>query len=379
MTYTGNEVKKAGEALIDDNIFHDKEKYDKAMDVLSYWRSQHEIPLEHALSLVKKVTREIDNEAIFAKRLKRTPSIIKKLKRFSSSNMKLKSMQDVGGCRVVVSSPKKLQKLFKKLKKLPYFNNSEGKLRVKDYVTHPKDDGYRSIHLVGRFPDRNQNTKQIEIQLRTRLQHDWATTLEIVELFTGEALKSNGGSIRWRQFFALASEQFALMENIHIFHSLNYKKQQELYFSRLEKHPEKLKSCLDVASLDRTLGVLKKLHHYTESLKITSKFIEEAPDTHYMLLLVDTKKNQLTYENFTKEQFIEAEEAYTDAEKEYSHNQGITVALVYASALGGIKEAYPNYFADSREFISYLTHIKAAESQLNPGFIQKFFDGLPRF
>lgn len=349
------------------------------MAVLSFWRSKHELPLEYALSLVKEVTAKVDSDAIFAKRLKRTPSIIKKLKRFGSSSMKLKTMQDLGGCRVVVSSPKKLQKLYKSLKKLPFFKNDQGKLRSKDYVAFPKEDGYRSIHLIGRFPDGEGNTKLIEIQLRTRLQHDWATTLEIVELFTGEALKSNGGSIQWQQFFSLVSEQFALMENIHIFQSLEYDRQQELYFSRLMKHPEKLKGCLNVASLDKSLEVLKRLHHYTQSLEITNEFIEDAPDTHYMLLLVDTRENQLTYENFTKEQFVEAEEAYTNAEKEHSNNLDMTVALVYSSALGGIKEAYPNYFADSKEFASYMTHIKAANAQFNPSFMQRLFNGLPKF
>ncbi len=75
-------------------------KFLLAMDVLSFWRFSHEIPLEVALSILQKATLEQDKNAIFAKRLKRYVSIVFKLKRFPK--MKLKNMQDIGGCRGIV-------------------------------------------------------------------------------------------------------------------------------------------------------------------------------------------------------------------------------------------------------------------------------------
>ncbi|MDQ5968602.1 MAG: hypothetical protein QG561_253 [Patescibacteria group bacterium] len=56
------------------------------------------------------------------------------------------------------------------------------------------------------------NEMLIEIQLRTRLQHNWATAVETVGIFTGEALKSSQGNEDWQRFFQLVSTWFAIKE-----------------------------------------------------------------------------------------------------------------------------------------------------------------------
>ena len=99
--YTGKQIIKAGEMLLDYNI----EEFDSAMDILSYWRFSHEKPLGEALKILQETTIKIDKNAIFAKRLKRYVSIVYKLRRFRK--MKLKNMQDIGGCRAIISSPRK--------------------------------------------------------------------------------------------------------------------------------------------------------------------------------------------------------------------------------------------------------------------------------
>ena len=141
--YTGKQVIKAGETFLQDKI--GESEFDYAMDVLSYWRFSHEIPLEQALKVLQETTLKIDKNAIYAKRLKRYVSIVNKLRRFRQ--MKLKNMQDIGGCRAIVSSPKKLQKIVRALRKRSEFKNSQGKVRFKDYIQHPKEDGYRGYHL----------------------------------------------------------------------------------------------------------------------------------------------------------------------------------------------------------------------------------------
>ncbi len=106
---------------------------------------------------------------------------------------------------------------------------TEGNVRITDYISAPKDDGYRSVHLVGKFPDGAGASRNIEIQVRTRIQHYWATAVEIVDLFTGQALKSNQGEPEWKALFAAVSRQFALMESVHIFSQLEYQQQFDKY------------------------------------------------------------------------------------------------------------------------------------------------------
>ncbi|WP_435275092.1 hypothetical protein ACMAZF_17960 [Psychrobium sp. nBUS_13] len=107
--FSGKEVIRAGERLIDDNLSNDTEEFSRVMDVLSYWRFTHEMPLEKAFEMVQGYAKSQDKNSICAKRLKRHVSIANKVRRFEG--MKLKNMQDIGGCRAIVSTVKSFVRL----------------------------------------------------------------------------------------------------------------------------------------------------------------------------------------------------------------------------------------------------------------------------
>ena len=75
----------------------------------------------------------------------------------------------------------------------------------------PKKDGYRSIHLVYKLA-RTPNLF-LEIQLRSQLQHIWATGVEVFGTLQNSSFKSGQGSKKWLDFFALLSSAFAIKEN----------------------------------------------------------------------------------------------------------------------------------------------------------------------
>ena len=85
-----------------------------------------------------------------------------------------------------------------------------------DYISDPKPSGYRGIHLVYRyFSDKKKsmyNGMKIEMQLRSKYQHAWATAVETVGMFSGQALKSSLGSEDWQRFFSLMGSVIALRE-----------------------------------------------------------------------------------------------------------------------------------------------------------------------
>lgn len=370
-TYTGKQIIKAGEKFLEENI-SDKD-FNAAMEVLSYWRFSHEVPLENALKILQETTLKIDKNAIFAKRLKRYVSIVSKLRRFRK--MKLKNMQDIGGCRAIVSNPKKLEKVMRILKKKSEFKNLEGKIRFKDYITQPKEDGYRGYHLIGRFKDENGELKDIEVQLRTSLQHDWATALEIVDLFTGQALKSNQGDKDWTNFFSSVSEQFALMESLHLFNTFSDQKKYDKYLEKLSKNQESIDSCLKTQKYAKKLGVVKKFEAFTQSLKILDGKIEENSFDGYVLVEVDTQIRTVKSSFFKREDNKDAERMYIEAEKQSKGKRNIVTALVSSTAVGGIKEAYPNYFADSTDFLKHLLYVTTALiDKNNTGIFSKLFD-----
>lgn len=350
--YTGKQVIKAGETLLEDNV----KEFETAMDILSYWRFSHEAPLGEALKLLQETTLKIDKFAFFAKRLKRYASIVSKLRRFRK--MKLKNMQDIGGCRAIVSNLKKLKKVVRELRKKPEFKTSEGKIRFKDYIGNPKEDGYRGYHLIGQFKDKHGNKKDIEVQVRTKLQHDWATALEIVDLFTGQALKSNQGDDDWKKFFSCVSEQFAVMEDIPLFDKLEDQEKFKKYRKIINESQYHTGSCFATTICAQKLKVIDKFDAFTHSLKIVDGKLEKETEDGYVLVIVDTAKKTVQTHFFNHKKNKEAEKEYIEAEKGSAAGKGnIVVALVSSTAVGGIKEAYPNYFADSTEFLSYLNFI----------------------
>lgn len=353
--YSGKQISKAGENLLKEELTKNKKLFSETMDILSFWRFSHATPLEKAFSYLQEITLAKDKKAIFAKRLKRHISIEGKLRRFRK--MKLNRMQDIGGCRVVLSTQKKLTQVERELRKSQYFKDKTGQIRYKDYIEKPKSDGYRSIHIMGKFPDSIGATKTIEIQLRTFIQHYWATAVEIVDLFTDQALKSNQGDDEWKVFFIRVSEQFATMDSIHLFNNLPKEERNKSYTNFVENN-EKLKESCRVAQLYcERLDVFEKLNVFAGSLeyideKLNSSSSEE--DVGYILLIIDMKKRMLTSKVFSISDSQNAESEYIEAEKRASEDNTFVVALVSTTAVGDIKDAYPNFFADSSKFMEHL-------------------------
>ncbi|MGV8172056.1 MAG: RelA/SpoT domain-containing protein [Candidatus Woesearchaeota archaeon] len=346
--YSNNRINQAGEVLrkagsteISPYTFDD---FDEAMLVLNNWRSAHSFPLQTFAMRLKIVSKNIDSYALVIRRLKRASSIIKKLQRGQTEKMQMSRMQDVGGCRAVMKGMSETNALIN-----IYLKKSRGlkhKLtNTKDYITYPKKDGYRSFHLVYKyFSDKNAhyNGLLIEIQIRTKLQHYWATAVETVDHFTGQAIKSNEGRQEWMDFFKLVSSAFAVMENTPIVPDTPDDKNE------LKKQ---------IRILAKRLSVIKKM---TEWAKI-HKFIETvekggADRYDYYLLNLNLDSRELNMSAFKKSEEERANAEYSKLEEKMIKNkENRDIVLVSADTVRDLRKAYPNYFLDAKEFIEKLT------------------------
>jgi ppGpp synthetase/RelA/SpoT-type nucleotidyltranferase len=178
-------------AYSEDGDDWDWNEYSKAWEIITNWRSAHSFPLNTLQNGLRAKAKLITSDFLVAQRIKRLSSIEAKLERFPS--MKLSQMQDIGGCRAIMPSVAEVTELVRLYKK----GNGRHRLASEDdYISAPRASGYRGVHFIyGYYSDRNDkyNSLKIEIQIRSALQHAWATAVETVGTFTQQALKSSIG------------------------------------------------------------------------------------------------------------------------------------------------------------------------------------------
>lgn len=109
-------------------------------------------------------------------RLKSNDSIYEKLKRKGKccGNVNIeKAINDLAGVRVICYDTRQVYLLVKEIRKLKKFKI----IKEKDYISHPKENGYQSYHMILEF----LNVK-IELQIRTILMDAWSS-LETVLIY----------------------------------------------------------------------------------------------------------------------------------------------------------------------------------------------------
>ena len=110
-------------------------------------------------------------------RIKSVSSIQEKLKRKNlpvSLSAIEENINDVAGVRVICSFPEDVYALADALLK----QDDITLLARKDYIAHPKPNGYRSLHLIVSVPiflASEKRVMKVEIQLRTIAMDCWAT------------------------------------------------------------------------------------------------------------------------------------------------------------------------------------------------------------
>lgn len=321
LKYSLNEVERAGYTLTRKKV---SMKDEDAWGILSNWRAAHHLPLHFLAMNLLRNAEKIDRNAIVARRLKRAPSMINKLLRDSEKS--LKTMQDIGGCRAILSNLDAAEKLTKA------FEQSKQKhelITKRDYNKNPQSSGYRGIHLVYKFKSEHEKTagwngRRIEVQIRSITQHIWATAVEIASMMLHQDLKSGQGDVQWLEFFKKMSEAMNLLD-------------------RGKSLPDKL--CRTITSLSKSLEVQKQLTHYTVALKNEI----DGKRGYYVLLIEGMNLSVRQYEESE-----DAEAAYAELESNYRNEPNTDIVLVNALPVHQLKKAYPNYFGDSQAFLKML-------------------------
>lgn len=165
VTITKSQVDKAGSRLrkfIRGDGTVTREQAEKAIRVVDAFRAAHQKPLVTANNGLRSMIHTEGCAIEVSQRLKRFMTIIDKLER--EPTLALSRMQDIGGCRAILTSIDEIRRVEARLKsRRPVVGYS-------DYITRPRSSGYRGVHVVVEYGGRC-----VEVQLRTRVMHAWAT------------------------------------------------------------------------------------------------------------------------------------------------------------------------------------------------------------
>lgn len=330
--YSKSQVDAAGKVLATPlEEIDDYNEVENALGIINNWRSSHSFPLNTLQMGLRRHAKKVDDQSLIAQRIKRLSSIELKLVRFPG--MQLSRMQDIGGCRAIVRTVRHVDELADSYRK----SDVKHKLsRTYDYIREPKDSGYRGIHLVYRYnSDKNEtyNGLQIEMQLRSQLQHAWATAVETVGLFIRQALKSSQGEAEWLRFFSLMGTALAMREKTP---------------PVPDTPATKVELVEELRHYVQLLDVEERLNAYGAALSAPETI---APDAHYFLLRLDPRAKHIDIMGFRANEMELASREYLRVEREVGEDASAEVVLVHVDSLTALRRAYPNYFLDTRAFI----------------------------
>ena len=245
------------------------------------------------------------------------------------------TMQDLGGCRVVVPT---ISDVYQYASDYDKSKKRHVRMPDDDYIMNPKASGYRSLHRVYKYcSDRNPkyNGMLIEVQFRTHLQHIWATAVETMGLFTGKDIKSGEGSPDVKRFFALVSSLFAIKE----------------------KQPVVPGTSDQIDELVNELKTIESRRRYLDHLNgfkvvVEANLHQYKRDPPYVILFLDYKKKHLVVMPFKSSEIETANVNYSEIEIGKDASRVDAVLVRVSSDINELKKAYPNYFSDIEEFVT---------------------------
>ncbi|MEN2787017.1 hypothetical protein ACFOKI_08140 [Sphingomonas qilianensis] len=167
----------------------------------------------------------------------------------------------------------------------------------------------------------------MEVQYRTRVQHAWATALEISDIVDGQKTKFDLDDTDRVKFFALASEILA-RHHEGVSNAMTGRETEEL--------------CIEFDKLEKQLGILQRLH----ALKASGGF--DKIKRHNVLNVVRDAEGSIGLEILT---FSSPADAIDKASELESNSDSLNAVYVRADNPGQVRSAYRNYFNDPVDFV----------------------------
>lgn len=321
------------------------EELEAALSIINNWRSSHRYPLNAMQVTLRGRAKLFDKHAIVPQRLKRMPAIEAKLR--LHPGMKLSRMHDIGGCRAIVKDIKVVRKIVKKCEiaaaKSPH--RRARLIRKYDYMDGndpgPKADGYRGVHIVYQYrTDAKEltvyNGLRIEAQVRSQLQHAFATAVETASIFTEQPIKSIKARLddeRWRVFFSLMGGALAMREGTTLIPGVL---------------ADRTQLSAEIRRMSQELNVEPVLSGWGATVE---ELTGHPKDAKSFLLLLDSEAKTTQVIGYTEADIPRTDEEYLRIEKQFKGKPSQQVVWVKAESIDALRIGYPNFYLDTKAFI----------------------------
>lgn len=324
MNYTGGDIKRLGYRLRD---CRGKYISDEDLDLLQAHRLSFTQPLFKIFKELIQLKSGVQRSAIIAFRLKRITTIIDKVIR--KPDMQLNRMWDIAGIRIIFSDKASARKMVNLI-----LENYEVRGKVRDYFEKPKKIGYQAFHIYITDP---VSGKVVEVQIRTRETHNWATLVEITDVLYNTRLKEEGyeNNVTLGRFHQILSSEKELGSD-----------DAEFLFKTLDKYD----------------FITKLAETFRKNSSVVKKQWQEvgSRDKFFLIELSSDSIPKLTgYKDYDK-----AELDYFNA---YKKDEGALIVLtsIHKPSFEQISIAYANYI------LSYHTFIKDVQEILKTLAVEK--------
>ena len=325
MALSKTKIDKSGECLAK-GIWENEDQHIENEIILDDYRKLHLEPLTEITIKLQGWLNEFGKDFYIAQRIKRKPQILRKLQRF---HVRLSQLQDIGGVRVIFEDNAHINDFVSFMKNKivkSYFFTIE---RETDYREHGRDDsGYRALHFI-----LSRKNVKIELQLRSRIQHNWAERIERTSVIYGYYLKELQGDPIVLEYFKSLSYIFYEIENKR---NPSTNLVSELEIKRLE--------CEEVIQSSDKKNVFKSSVNENIFKGMISREAILKKSFYNWMIVFDWNSGAVLNWRVINRESDEAIKTYVDLEKQYPAETGYEVVMIGSSDVTAIRKTHSRYF-----------------------------------
>jgi ppGpp synthetase/RelA/SpoT-type nucleotidyltranferase len=322
-------VLASSQGMSEDDLLSSEEvlnKFLEAESVFDEYRKSHLQPLSQTTLELQNWLAEYGTSYYIAQRLKRKPQIVRKLNRLS---VRLTQLQDIGGCRIIVEKNSDVDKLLKYLKEKVSNQDNWQIDRITDYREKGRDDtGYRSVHLILK-----RSGFKLELQIRSRIQHYWAESIERTSVIYGYHLKEKEGDGSVIQYFKNLSDAFFDIEA-----GGEPSPQHKLEIDRLKVVCEEI-----IEKSDRN-KVFDSYINEDVIRTLSEKETSNKSAINNWIIVFDWNTGAFVTWDVVSRNPDDAFEKYVQNERDYPADQGYEVVMIGSSEVSTVRRTHSHYF-----------------------------------